>query len=397
MLYLTSGRVQYSAKHEAAIDAVIDDAIDTQRVVGCTVMVAHAGELIYQRAAGLADREQEKSMGLEAIFRLASLTKPIVSLAAMRLIEQGCMHLDDDITHWLPDFRPCLEDGQPATILVRHLLSHMSGLRYRYSAPADSLYHALNVSDGIDYQPGLTLETNLQRLAATRLQFRPGTGWRYSLGIDVLGEIMVRASGKSLPDLVSHCVTVPLGMKDTLFTVRDVDRLTKVYTDDTPVPTVMGDNQRIPFGEGAAIFSPDRILKPDAWPCGGGGMAGTAPDFMQLLEAIRQQGAPLISSESFDYMTQAHVAAKYATQGPGWGFGVGWALLADPDAAMSPQSAGTLSWSGAYGHTWFVDRKNELCVVAMTNTTPEGVNGQFPLMLRDAVYKGESSQMTVPC
>lgn len=388
MIYFTSGRVPSSAKLETAMNAVIDQAIDAQRIVGCTVMVAKAGELMYQRAAGLADREQKKSMALDAIFRLASLTKPIVSLTAMRLIEQGYMSLDDDITRWLPDFRPCLEEGQPATILVRHLLSHMSGLRYRYSAPADSLYHTLNVSDGIDYQPGLSIEENLQRLAGTPLQFKPGSGWRYSLGIDVLGEIMVRATGKRLPDLVSHAVTEPLGMKDTLFTVRDKARLTRVYTDDSPVPTAIGENQRIPFGEGAAIFCPDRILKPDAWPCAGGGMAGTAPDFMQLLETIRRQGAPLVTRDSFDFMTQEHVAAKYATQGPGWGFGVGWALLADPDAAGSPQSAGTLSWSGAYGHTWFVDRQEELCVLAMTNTTPEGVNGQFPVMLRDAVYSG---------
>lgn len=388
MFYFTSGLSPAPAKFEAAMDAVIDHAINSQRVVGTTVMVAQAGKLIYQRAAGWADREQNKAMSVDAIYRLASLTKPIVSLTAMRLIEQGDITLDDDITRWLPDFRPCLENGEPATIRVRHLLSHMSGLRYRYSAPADSLYHSRNVSDGIDYQPGLTLEENLQRLAGTRLQFRPGTGWRYSLGIDVLGEIMVRATGKSLPELVNHHITSPLGMADTLFSVRDASRLTTVYTDDNPVPSVMRDNQQIPFGEGAAIFSPGRILKPDAWPCGGGGMAGTALDFMQVLETVRREGAPLITRESFDYMTQEHVTANWATQGPGWGFGVGWALLVDPDAALSLQSAGTLSWSGAYGHTWFVDRQNALCVVAMTNTTPEGVNGQFPVMVRDAVYKG---------
>ncbi|WP_054688443.1 serine hydrolase domain-containing protein [Pantoea stewartii] len=388
MFYFTSGLSLAPAKFEAAMDAVIDHAINSQRVVGTTVMVAQAGKLIYQRAAGWADREQNKAMSVDAIYRLASLTKPLVSLTAMRLIEQGDITLDDDITRWLPDFRPCLENGEPATIRVRHLLSHMSGLRYRYSAPADSLYHSRNVSDGIDYQPGLTLEENLQRLAGTRLQFRPGTGWRYSLGIDVLGEIMVRATSKSLPELVNHHITSPLGMADTLFSVRDASRLTTVYTDDNPVPSVMRDNQQIPFGEGAAIFSPGRILKPDAWPCGGGGMAGTALDFMQVLETVRREGAPLITRESFDYMTQEHVTANWATQGPGWGFGVGWALLVDPDAALSPQSAGTLSWSGAYGHTWFVDRQNALCVVAMTNTTPEGVNGQFPEMVRDAVYKG---------
>lgn len=111
MIYFTSGRVPSSAKLEAAMDAVIDQAIDAQRIVGCTVMVAQAGELMYQRAAGLADREQKKGMALDAIFRLASLTKPIVSLTAMRLIEQGYMTLDDDITRWLPNFRPCLEEG----------------------------------------------------------------------------------------------------------------------------------------------------------------------------------------------------------------------------------------------------------------------------------------------
>ncbi|MEB6535650.1 beta-lactamase family protein [Pantoea stewartii] len=262
MFYFTSGLSPAPAKFEAAMDAVIDHAINSQRVVGTTVMVAQAGKLIYQRAAGWADREQNKAMSVDAIYRLASLTKPIVSLTAMRLIEQGDITLDDDITRWLPDFRPCLENGEPATIRVRHLLSHMSGLRYRYSAPADSLYHSRNVSDGIDYQPGLTLEENLQRLAGTRLQFRPGTGWRYSLGIDVLGEIMVRATGKSLPELVNHHITSPLGMADTLFSVRDASRLTTVYTDDNPVPSVMRDNQQIPFGEGAAIFSPAVFSNP---------------------------------------------------------------------------------------------------------------------------------------
>lgn len=387
MYHFTLGTPRPSAKLQSAMDAVIDRAIEDQRIVGTTVLVAKQGQLVYQRAAGWSDREQDKGMTLDAIYRFASLTKPMVSVTAMHLIEQGYMGLDDDITRWLPDFHPCLEDGRPATILVRHLLSHMSGLRYRYSAPSDSLYHTLNVSDGID-QPGLSIEENLRRIAGTRLQFKPGTGWRYSVGLDVLGEIMARAAGENLPDLVRRVVTEPLGMADTQFAIAEMNRLTTAYTDDTPVPTPITDNRRIPFGEGTAIFCPNRLLNPDSYPCGGGGMAGTAPDFMQFLETLRQNGAPLISPDSFDYMTQEHVAAKYATQGPGWGFGVGWALLVDPAAAMSPQPQGTLSWSGVYGHTWFVDRKNGLCFIAMTNTTPEGVNGEFPKALRNAVYQG---------
>ncbi|PWC18935.1 serine hydrolase domain-containing protein [Brenneria corticis] len=371
---------------QTAVDDVIDHAIAEQRLVGAVVLIAQHGTLLYRRAAGLADREHGAAMIDTAIFRLASITKPMVSTAAMRLIEEGRLNLDDDITRWLPNFRPRLEDGTEVRILVRHLLSHTSGLRYRYSAPKESAYHRLNVSDGVD-QPGLSIEENLRRLAAAPLLYPPGEGYRYSLALDVLGAVMSGATGESLPELVRRLVTGPLGMDDTRFSVADLERLVTPYADGTPVPQPITDGTSVPFGEGTVVFAPSRILDPASYPSGGGGMAGTAPDFLQFLEAIRRGGLPLLSPESIQFMTRLQVSSQYATQGPGWGFGVGWAVLDHPAAADSPQSAGTISWSGVYGHTWFIDRARGLSVIALTNTTGEGVNGAFPKELRDTIYR----------
>lgn len=387
MYYFNLNTSSPSAGLQTAVDTVIDRALAEQRLVGTVVLVAQHGKLLYRRAAGLSDRERNIAMTDTTIFRFASLTKPIVSATAMRLIEQGYLHFDDDITLWLPDFQPRLENGGEARILVRNLLSHTSGLRYRYSAPKDSAYHRFNVSDGVD-QPGLSLEENLQRLAGAPLLYPPGEGYRYSLALDVLGGVMAAATGDSLPELVRRLVTAPLGMADTRFTVADLARLAVPYADGVPAPKLITDGTVVPFGEGAVVFDPSRILNPASYPSGGGGMAGTAPDFLQFLEAMRRGGAPLLSQESLQFMTHMHVSSQYETQGPGWGFGVGWALLDNPAAAGSPQSAGTLSWSGVYGHTWFIDRARELCVVALTNTTAEGVNGAFPKELRDAIYSG---------
>src|SRR5262249_48181841 len=119
------------------IDHVIDQAIASGRIVGTVVLIARAGELVYQRAAGLADREAGKTMRLDPLFRLASLTKPIVSTAAMILLERGQFSLDDPITRWLPDFQPAMKNGERPTITVRQLLTHTSGMNYGFLQPPD--------------------------------------------------------------------------------------------------------------------------------------------------------------------------------------------------------------------------------------------------------------------
>jgi len=128
------------------------------------------------------------------------------------------------VSRWLPDFRPRLPDGAMATITIRQLLTHTSGLSYSFLEPESSAYHRLNVSDGLD-QPGLGLDENLRRLGEAPLAYAPGTAWRYSLSIDVLGAVIAKASGKTLPQAVQEAVSGPLGLTDTGFAVSDRTRL----------------------------------------------------------------------------------------------------------------------------------------------------------------------------
>ncbi len=369
----------------ARLDAAIDGALADKRIVGCVVLVAQGGTVAYRRAAGHADREAGHAMREDTIFRLASITKPIVTAAAMRFVEEGRLDLPAAVTRWLPTFRPALPDGSKPEITIHHLITHTSGLGYSFFEPTDGPYHRLKVSDGLD-QPGLSLEENLARLAAAPLAFAPGTGWRYSLGIDVLGAVLEKIDGRSLPQIVRERVTAPLGLEDTDFVVRDLPRLAKVYADGKPEPGLLADGMSVPLHGAAVTFAPSRILDPKSYPSGGAGMAGTATDVLRFLEAIRAGGAPILKAETVAIMAADHVGVQGATQGPGWGFGYGWAVLVDPGPTATPRAAGTLQWGGAYGHSWFIDRANELSVVALTNTAFEGMAGAFPVDIRNAIY-----------
>ncbi len=370
---------------ESRLDAVIDGALAERRVVGAVVLVARNGEPAYRRAAGLADRETGVAMREDVIFRLASITKPIVTAAAMRLVERGVIALDEAVTRHLPSFQPALPDGTQPAITLAQLMTHSSGIGYRFWEPAESAYHRLNVSDGLD-QPGLSLAENLGRLAQAPLLFAPGTAWRYSLGIDVLGGVMEAVTKRPLPDIVRDEVMAPLGLADTDFGVVDRTRLAAAYADGPDAPVRMEGTTTLTMDEGVLRFTPDRIFDPASYPSGGGGMAGTAGDVLTFLEAIRKGGAPILKEETVASMMRDQVGTQAETQGPGWGFGYGWAVLDDPALASTPQSKGTLQWGGAYGHSWFVDPARELSVVAFTNTTVEGVNGHFVTDIRDAVY-----------
>lgn len=369
----------------ARMDAAIDKALAERRIVGAVVLAAHQGRIIHRRAAGYANRETLTPMREDAIFRLASITKPIVTAAAMRMVEQGRLDLHAPVTTWLPEFRPALPDGTRPQITIHHLLTHTSGLGYGFLEPSDGPYHRLNVSDGLD-QPGLSLPENLARLGAAPLTFAPGAGWRYSLGIDVLGGILEWLEDRSLGDIVRDAVATPLDLADTDFSVRDTTRLTEAYADGNPEPVPMTDGMQVPLFDTAACFAPSRILNPRSYPSGGAGMAGTAGDVLRFLEAIRAGGAPILDAGTVEMMATDHVGMGAGTQGPGWGFGYGWAVLVDPAPTGTPQAQGTLQWGGAYGHSWFVDRANDLTVVALTNTAFEGMSGAFPAEIRNAVY-----------
>lgn len=369
----------------AAVDAAITNALDEKRLVGAVVLVARDGEIVHRRAAGLADREKGLATREDTIFRLASITKPIVTIAAMRLVEEGRMGLDDTVTRWLPDFRPRLADGSDATIRIRHLLTHTSGLGYSFSEEDGGPYISAGISDGLD-QPGLPLAENLRRIASVPLRFAPGSDWQYSLAIDVLGGIIEAETGMPLGESVAELVTGPLGLADTAFSVRDRSRLAAAYMNASPEPALMGENAVVMSLMGPIRFAPNRIFDPASYHSGGAGMAGTAADVLTTLETIRKGGAPLLSSETVGMMMTDQAGGHRQRHEPGSGFGFGWSVLTDPAEAGVPFPAGTLKWGGVYGHSWFIDPVKGLTVVALTNTTLEGMWGKFTVDLREAIY-----------
>jgi CubicO group peptidase (beta-lactamase class C family) len=206
-----------------------------------------------------------------------------------------------------------------------------------------------------------------------------------------LGRLLEAASRKSLSALVRERVTGPLGMNDTDFAVKTPERLATAYADSEEAPARMSDPHILPFDLSAIRFSPSRAMDPSAYPSGGAGMVGTAHDILLLLEALRLGGSPLFGPETFAELVKDRVSPEFLERpDPGWGFGLGFALLDDPMAAATPQARGTWRWGGVYGHHWFVDPKNRLTVVTLTNTAVAGTDGLFPDSLRNAIYDSHS-------
>ncbi|MER5118726.1 serine hydrolase domain-containing protein [Serratia marcescens] len=370
-----------------AIDGAIEQALREKRLVGAVVLVAQGGEIVYRRAAGMADREAGKPMALNTLFRLASVSKPIVSTAALALMAQGAMRLDDPITRWLPNFRPRLADGTTPLMTLRHLMTHTAGLSYRFFQPEGGFYAQLGVSDGMD-EASVSLQENVRRIACAPLLAPPGAAWRYSIATDVLGAAIEQASGLPLAQAVKKWVTGPLAMTDTDFLAVDPARLAAAYADHPGEPRRLRQPDRLPFIDGSAGFhlSPARALDPQAYTSGGAGMVGSAEDFLRLLETLRQGGGQVLPAEWVTALTTNQIGDLPMPFWPGRGFGLGITVLKDPIAAQTPESVGSWRMGGTYGHSWFVDPVRQLSVVAFTNTALEGMSGAFVGEICQAVY-----------
>ena len=367
------------------VNAAIDRNLERKMTSGVVVQVCHDGKLVYSRAAGLADIEAGKTMQENTMFRLASISKALTSLAVAALIEQGKLGFDDPVTKWLPYFTPALADGSVPVITIRQLLCHMSGLDYRWSQTEDGPYARAGVSDGLDIT-GLSLEENLRRLASAPLRFAPGSDWLYSLAPDVLGAVIGKAYGTGFEAAMAELVLKPLGMSDTVFHVSPADRerVAAPYYLDNGVLTRMAEDQYLTDPEGRYFhFSPERVFKENEYPSGGVGLTGTAADLMRMVEAIRTKDAPFADKKLMTQMAMNQLPTGKEAR-PGIGFCLGWGVLVDPVAAdNTPQAPGTLAWGGVYGSKWFADPSIRLSVVTMTTTALDEV---VAVDIRNAIY-----------
>lgn len=363
------------ASRNDLIDAAIDNALSENRIVGAVVLVADDGEITYQRAAGLADRETARPVALDTPFRFASVTKPFTVMTALKLIERGRLAPDDLVAKHLPDFQPRMQDGSVAQITVAHLMSHTSGLDYRFQQPNGGSYARAGILDGLEEGLG-TLAGNLKRIASVPLDLTPGATWRYSVGTDVLGAVIEAASGLPLDQVVQALVVDPLKLGARFH--WQSDDLAAPYHDGAPQPLRMNGPVEVPLAyiEGSGIrFDPDRIRQASAWPSGGAGMAGRATDVLALLEAFRT--GDFLRADLREAARTSWIKVDEAAMGPGWGFSWFGSVLKDSTAIGSGWSKGTVNWGGVYGNTWYIDFARKRTVVALTNTAYEGLFGQF--------------------
>lgn len=385
--------------------ALLDQMVDGKQLVHFEVGVAAQGRAAQFIGKGNLAADSTTAVGPDSIYRVYSMSKPITGAAFMRLVQDGVLSLDQPIADILPEFSnpKVMIDGdvtktRPAAgpILMRHLITHTSGLSYAISrGPLAEAYNRYGLTPGSRevagtlaqkdalYPPARDLETFGRRLALLPLDFDPGTKWQYSVGLDLMGLIIQRASGMPFIDYLKQTIFMPLGMNDTDFVVpgSKVDRLTSVYSpaSDGSGLTEIDDHDDSPFHR-------DRDV-----PSGGGGLVSTAQDYIKFcqmlmnggeLDGVRVLNADTVAKGSSNLMDPGiDTSATFA--GANNGFGAAVQVL----GAASPagEGKGTFGWDGAAGTTMWIDPVNKVCAVGMIQNMGGGANIHQPL--REALYK----------
>jgi CubicO group peptidase (beta-lactamase class C family) len=332
------------------VDAAVDNAVRGGLVVGTQVRIALDGRNIYQRDAGMLDYAGARPVTPRSVFRLSCLSRLLVAVAALTLVQQERLSLDEDIRQWLPDLHLYLPDGTPVSVTVRQLLSHCAGFAKRLpSTIAAGGYLDASIAD--DQQ----LPGHLRQLSLIPLRYRPGSAWGYSMASDVLAGLVAQVCDGSLEGALQQRVSGPLQLNTTAFSSQG----------EPPGP----------------VYVNGQALSPSP-----NGMLGTASDYLRLVEALRVGDNSPLSKILIGEMASVQTGDLQLPEWPGRGFGLGFTLLRDPMAANSPESPGTWRMDSACGHSWFVDPLKRLSVVAFTNTAVNGQDSPFAIGLRNAVY-----------
>jgi CubicO group peptidase (beta-lactamase class C family) len=378
--------------------------ISAGKLAGTLTVVYHKGEVAHWSAQGLRDRERAAPIQDDTIFRIYSMTKPIVSVALMQLYERGLVQLDDPVHRYIPsweklrvyksgsypDFQtvPC---ARPMT--VRDLLSHQSGLTYGHVGltAVDAAYRQV----GIGRADNLTLEHMIDALAELPLEFSPGTAWNYSVSTDVVGYLVQVISGQKLDSYLQEHIFEPLGMTDTAFWVQP-HQAGRLATNYRPAAS----------GHGIEVFddaATSTYLQAPTFLSGGGGLASTAGDYLRFCQMLlgngRLDGARILGRKTLELMTRNHlpnnspIAAVIASgeersSYAGNGFGLGFAVALDIAAGQVSTTPGEYYWSGAAGTQFWIDPAEELAVVFMTQymATSPATRYNLARELRAIVY-----------
>ena len=402
------GELGFAADRLERITTVFQGYVDNGQLPGAVVLIARNDQIAYLRAFGYRDRERKIAMTPDSIFRIASMTKPIVSTAAMILVEEGKLDLAAPVSQYLPEFKELqvlTEQKDMATgnvethlspqvrpMIVQDLLRHTAGLVYGPpigAGPVADMYRDAKVSDR-----NTTLAEMVTKLSKLPLAHQPGEVWEYSMAVDVLGRVIEVASGQDLDTFVAQRVTKPLGMTSTGFYVAETER------ERIAQPQADGSGQK------PAMFDP--TVKPKLF-SGGGGMVSTAGDYLRLCEMFLSGGksdeTQLLAPSTVALMTAnalkpgvgyaAAALTRFGDIGPtpamGQGFGLGFAVRTEAGENPLPGSVGTFYWTGAYGTTFFVDPKQKLIVIMMIQVPLGPPGAQFRHVVRSLAYQALTS------
>jgi CubicO group peptidase (beta-lactamase class C family) len=375
--------------------------LDTGKLPCALTLIERNGQIAHLSALGRMDVERNRPLQEDTIFRIYSMTKPLTSIALMMLVEEGRISLDDPVHRYIPQWRDLgvYEGGfiggfrtrrTSAPMRVIDLMRHTSGLTYGFQqrTNVDAAYRKLALGE----LPGaLPLDRMIEELAKMPLEFSPGTAFNYSVSTDVVGYLVGRISGQPFEQFLRTRILDPLGMSDTDFMVpaAKASRFAACYAATPDARMVLQDDPQT-----------SGFLKPPSFVSGGGGLLSTAADYLRfcrmLLNGGQLDGVRLISPKTLELMSMNHLPGgkelpdmsvslfTEATYG-GVGFGLGFAVSMSPARAMIPGSAGDLSWGGLASTYFWVDPREQLIVIFMTQLTPSAT---YPIRreLRTLVY-----------
>ena len=366
--------VGLSAERLKKLTAALEGEVKAGTIPGALLLISRNGRIAHFEGVGQLDPESKVAMNKDGIFRIYSMSKPITSVAAMMLMEDGKILLSDPVAKYIPEFANVKvgvekpgADGKVALdlvaprrpILIHDLLRHTSGLTYGFFGTG-AVKQAYVDSKGI-FGADLTNGEFAKGLATLPLMHQPGSNWEYSHSTDVLGRVIEVASGKSLFEFMKERILEPLGMKDTSFFVADKAKFPRIAE---PFKTDRS------FGVNADMSDPRVPVKYES---GGGGMVSTATDYARFLQMMLNGGAldgrRYLSPTTVKYMTSDHIAGtglgSAYLPGDGYGFGLGFQVRREDGLASIPGTAGDYAWGGAGGTAFWVDPKQKMFVILM--------------------------------